>query len=267
MNISVSTWSYRYHFRNDNMGILEFMEEVNNLGAEGIEIHPEFIDQDDLLYHLKKVIKKAEKLNLNISSFIAANDFAFASSAKRAEEVRKMIEKIEIIAKVGIEKMNVFTGYHQDGQDPVMESMRVKDCFREVIPAAEENDIILCLENHSSVHEDADGLLSVIKYIGSGHLKTNPDPTNFCKNHTQVDKKSREVIYKETKKIAPYMGNAHLKINTFNDNDAPEYVDVTKIIDIFKKVDYNGDIVLEYFGEGSPRESIKNGINYLEYLL
>lgn len=267
MKIAISSWSFRYFFQKEEMNLLDFVDEVKNLGADGFEIFPEHVGSENFRDNLKKVVARAESLNLNISSLIAANDFALPEIEQRALQVKDMKEKIRAASEVGIDRVNVFTGYHQDGQDPVMESLRVKDCYREVIPVAEENDILLCLENHSSVHRDADGILSLINYLGSKNLKTNPDPTNFCQNHTQVDESSREIIYTETKKIAPYMANAHLKINTFDQQGRPEYVDVPRILEIYKNNNYDGDIVLEYFGEGNPMNSVKKGISYLRKVL
>ena len=267
MKVSISSWSYRYLFNKGEMNLVDFVDEVKRQQADGFEIFPAYVDQENSKKHLQEIVKKASDNDIYISSWIAGNDFALSSIEKRAAQVEMLKNKIRIAAEVGISKLNVFTGYHQDEQEPLMETMRVIDCFREVVPLAEEKDIVLCLENHSSVHPDADGLLSIIRAVGSLALRTNPDPTNFCSKHTQLDEKSREVIYKETRKVAPLMANAHLKINTFKENGFPEFVDVQRIIDIFNSVNYDGDIVLEYFGDGDPRSSIEKGVHCLKKLV
>jgi len=266
MKTAISTWSYRWTFDKQGMDILSFVDEVKRQGAEGFEIYPSYIDQDDRAGHLTKVVEKARSLGLSTPSLIAGNDFARPTAAERAREVENMIRWVDAASAAGITIMNVFTGHHAQGQDPIMDAMRVIDGFREVAPVAEKRGVLLCVENHSSVHPDADGIMAIIRGIGSPCMRTNPDPTNFCPGFTQRDERGREVIYRETEKIAPLTANAHLKINTFDADGNAEFVDVPRILGIFKGAGYDGNVILEYFGEGDPSESVAKGVAQLKRL-
>lgn len=273
MRTGISSWSYRKAIESGRMDFIGFVDETARLGADGVEIANWHLagglgaPNENKAADLKRIVDHVDKCGLGVSALIAGNDFALPSIADRAAQVAATIGWIRMAADVGIERVNVFTGYHVDGQDPEMERTRVVDCFLEVAGEAEKLGITLCLENHSSVHPDADGLLAIIRQVGGSSLRTNPDPTNFVAGFDQLDDGGRERIYTETAKIAPLAANAHLKINTFTPAGQAEFVDVARIIDIYREAGYDGFIVLEYWGNGEPEEPNAKGAALLKKLL
>jgi len=264
MQIGISSWSYRKAIESGRMDFLAFLDETRRQGAEGVEVANWHLAGDDKAVALQQIVDHADQVGLGISALIAGNDFAMPAAADRAKQVADTIAWTRMAAEVGIERVNVFTGYHVDGQDPELERARVVDGFLEVVAEAEKHNVTLCLENHSTVHPDADGLLAIIRQVGSDRLRTNPDPTNFVRGFDRLDAESREQIYTETAKIVPLAANTHLKINTFTPEGDPEYVDVPRIIEIYRQVGYEGFIVLEYWGNGEPEEPNAKGVNVLK---
>jgi sugar phosphate isomerase/epimerase len=249
MKASISSWSYRAVFDRGQIDLLGFVDEVKRQGADGLEIFPRHVRADDRAGHLKEVAAKAKELGLEISSAIAGNDFARPTAADRAEQVEDMKEWIVAAAGAGIARLNTFTGYHADGADPRMEVWRVIDAYREVCPLAEEHGVLLCIENHSSVCPDADGILSIIRAVGSENLRTNPDPSNFVAGFTARSGRDREAIYTETAKVAPLAANAHLKVGDFADDGEHRFLDVGRIHEIYHRAGYDGHVVLEVYGD------------------
>jgi sugar phosphate isomerase/epimerase len=267
MKIGISSWSYRKAIESGRMDFFGLIDETARLDAHGIEIANWHLAGEDKAAALKKIVQHAAERGVDITALIAGNDFAMTTNAERAREVEAALGWIRMAADVGIERVNIFTGHHKYGQDPEIERTRVVDCFLEVVPEAEKRGILLCLENHSSVHPDADGLLAIIRQVGSPCLKTNPDPTNFVHAFDRVDDATRQRIYTETAKIAPLAANTHLKINTFTPDGQAEFVDVDRIIKIYRRVGYDGFIVLEYWGNGEPEEPNAKGVALLKTLL
>lgn len=259
----ISSWGYREWFNAGKVDLLGFLDEVRRQKANGLEIFPAHVDADRYAAHLKEVARKAKALKLVISSLIVGNDFALPTAAGRAEHVEKMTRAVHAAAAAGIRRLNVFTGHHHDGQDPEMETARVIDAFREVCPLAETKRVVLCLENHSSVHPDVDGLLWIIRAVGSRALKTNPDPTNFCRNYVERSDREREVIYTATEKYAPAAANLHLKIRDFKPNGEHAHCDVKRLAAIFAKARYRGPVVLEYHGGDDPAEPNARGLKLI----
>jgi sugar phosphate isomerase/epimerase len=249
MKASVSAWSYRALFKSGALDLLGFADECKRLGADGFEIFPAYVDDADPAAHLKAVAARAAELGLEVSAMIAGNDFARPTAAERAEEVERMASWIRAASAAGIRCLNTFTGYHTPGQDPMMEVARVVDAYRETMPLAEEADVVLAVENHSSVCPDADGLLAILRAVGSDRLRTNPDPSNFVPEFSVRSDRTREAIYTETEKVAPLAANAHLKIGDFADDGEHAFVDVARTMDIYRAAGYDGHVVLEVYRE------------------
>ncbi len=267
MKIGISSWGYRKAIESGRMDLVGFVDETARLGAHAVEIAHWHLSGDDKLSGLKRVMKQVRLRGLDVSALIAGNDFAMPVIADRAAQVAAAITWIRMAAEVGIDRVNVFTGYHQDGQDPGMERARVVDCFSEILPEAEKRGIVLCIENHSTVHPDADGLLAIIRHVSSPFLRTNPDPTNFLPHFDILDDHARERIYNETAKIAPLAANAHQKINTFSPDGRAEHVDIPRIVQIYRNANYDGFIVLEYWGDDEPEDPNAKGVALLSRIL
>jgi len=268
MQASISSWSYRSWFaEKDDFDLLAFLDETKRQGADGVEIFPRHVNEDNPGGHLKEVARKAEALGLSIASVIAGNDFARPLAGERAEQVERIKQWIRYTAEAGIGRMNTFTGYRTSGDDPLMEVHRVIDSYREVMPVAEELDVLLCIENHSSVARDGDSVLHVIRSVGSPNLRTNPDFTNFVPEFQRRSDRSREQIYSETEKVAPLASNAHLKIGDFAEDGEHAFVDVRRLVDILRSAGYDEHIVLEVYGDSDPAEACAKGIALLRKVI
>ncbi|HUT00988.1 MAG TPA: sugar phosphate isomerase/epimerase family protein [Phycisphaerae bacterium] len=264
MKPSISSWSYRVPFDRGEMDLLGFLDEVHRLGAEGFEIFCRHYRADDAVAHLSEAVAKGEELGLEVSSLIAGNNFAAPTAAARAEQVEGFKRVIENAAAAGIGRINCFTGYHADGGDPILEFHRVVDCYREVCPLAEQAGVLLCVENHSTVASDADGLLAVLRAIGSDAMRTNPDPSNFVRAFQARDEKECEAIYTETAKVAPFAANSHLKVADFTDDGEHAFLDVGRLLEIYRQAGYDGHVVLEVYGPASdPADTCAKGIALL----
>jgi sugar phosphate isomerase/epimerase len=263
MQVSMSSWSYRQWFDEGKCDLLSFLDEAKRLGADGVEIFPQHVDQQDPGAHLKKVAAKARKLGLKVFCVIAGNDFARRRAVERAEQVERMKAWIGHTAGAGVKLMNTFTGYHASGEDPQMEVCRVIDAYREVMPVAEEHGVLLCIENHSSVASDADGILHIIRQVGSPNLRTNPDPTNFVPDFQVRSERARETVYSETAKYATLASNAHLKIGDFTEEGEHAFVDTRRLIEVLRTAGYDGPIALELYGRGDPAEPCRKGVELL----
>jgi len=264
---SISSWSYRSLFDAGKFDLLSFVDEVKRQEADAFEIFPRHVDEDDPAGHLKEVAARAADLGLEISSVIAANDFARPRAAERAEQVERMKGWIACAAGAGIRRLNTFTGYHTDGDDPLMEIHRVIDAYREVAPVAEEHDVLLCIENHSSVARDADTILRIIAAVGSAAVRTNPDFTNFVADFRSRSERFLEAVYTETQKVAPLAANAHLKIADFRTDGEHAYVDFGRLARLLRDAGYDGHVVLEYYGKDDCIEACTKGVALLRRYL
>ena len=264
MKISVSMWSYRSLIESKKTDYLGFVDEVKRIGGQAFEIFPSHLDQSDPAGAVRKLAEKARKEGLEISSLIAGNDFNKATTKERAEQVEKMKWSITTAAANGIFLLNSFTGYHIPGTPPVQEMFRVIDCYKEVMPLAEEKKVRLAIENHSSVCSDADGLMDLIERVGSPNLGTNPDISNFVPEFARRSETARNNMYPECERIAGLAMNAHIKVDEFTDKGEHPHIDIGRYLDILKKTGYDGHMVIEYYGQGDCALACSQGVKLLK---
>jgi sugar phosphate isomerase/epimerase len=245
MKASISAWSYRAFFESWKMDYAAFAKEVKRLGADGFEVFPDYLDPKAPGKHLKAIARQAKRLGLGISAVIAKNDFACPTAQRRLDEIENVKRWIGYTADAGLAVINSFTGWHTPGEDPFLEAARVVDAYREVMPLAEKRGVVLAIENHSSVNPDADGILAILRAVGSPNLRTNPDPTNFIADYPERPQTSVDALYAMTERFAAPMANAHLKVFKYKPDGEHAYVDVKRIVGIFRKARFKGHVVLE----------------------
>jgi len=263
MKVSVSSWGYRKAFA-EGMTWPQYADELVRLGADGTEIHFGYIDQARRGEAYLEIIAMLRERGLDCSTIIAGNNFAMAKALDRAAQVEDFKDYLAIARASRVNRLNVFTGYHRDGQDPATERMRVIDAYHEVMPLAEGLGVLCCMENHSSVVSDVPGLLEMFAEIGSPNLVPNPDPTNVVRGFFQEP--SEADVKKVLDDLRQYVigaGNIHIKIDTFTDG-VPDKVPFDEIIAILKENDYDGWIVLEYCGQDDPGPAHDAGVAYLK---
>ena len=83
VKVSISSWGYRTWFAEARCDMMGFIDEVKRHGADGFEIFPAHIDQEDPASALKRIARRAADEGLEISSLIAGNDFALHVTALR----------------------------------------------------------------------------------------------------------------------------------------------------------------------------------------
>lgn len=255
MNVSISSWSYRSLFDAGRIDLLAFVDEVKRLGADGLELFPGHLDAADPGGSAQRAADKAERLGLRISSIIARNDFARPTARERAEQVEAVKEWIRRAASAGIRRLNTFTGYHTDGDDPAIEYYRVLDSYREVLPLAEENNVLLCVENLAPVCHGAAALMALIDAAGSDYLRTNPDLLNFAWEYARRGEQAPEHVYAEIATVLPRASNLHLNTGVFTDDDATAYLDMRRIARMLHDTCFDEHIVLETPGGVDPAEA------------
>jgi sugar phosphate isomerase/epimerase len=263
MKVSVSSWSYRGPIGRREMDLLSFLDEVGRLGADGFEIYPQYLEQDDLAGSVQRVADRAEQLGLCISSIITQNDFACPTAAERAREVESVKSWVRIAASAGIRRLNTFTGHHNDGEAPSVEFHRVVDAYREVVRLAEENNVLLCLENVRQVLNDADGIMAVVQAVGSDYLRTNPDITNFAWSSVNRGEPAPEQAYADIEKVMGRASNVHLGISGFTDDGECAYLDMPRIVRILNDACYDEHIVLEVSTDTDPALVCERGVAML----
>lgn len=259
MKVSVSSWSYRAEIDSGRMDLHAFIDEVADIGADGFEIFLEHLDSSDLDGAVQRAADHSERLGLTISTLITRNDFSRPTARERADEVESMKAWIRRAASAGIRRLNVFTGNPSD-EDPSMDFHRIVDSYSEVVSLAEENCILLCLENVLPVCRSAEEMLAVIDAVGSDHLRTNPDLYNLGYPGVKKTGVLDAHAYKQLALLAPRASNVHVRIETFTDTGDLSYVDMARVMGILRDACYDDHLVMETGPISGVKETCVQGL-------
>ena len=267
MRIGCSSWSYREPIDAGAMDLFGFIKEAHRVGFKAVELlHSHFKETSHA--YLDEILAVAHSEGLEISAVSPSNDFAQPDETERARHVADVRSWIQIASDMRVKNVRVFTGYDKEGVSYEDERRWVVECFRECVPLAEECEVFLAIENHSSVMRTADELIELTKEIGSAALKINPDPTNFSETlwtgllpnkPGKIGRKEinaeNALIVQSNQAVLPHAVHAHLKVGVLSKAGKLMRADYKGILQSFTDAGYDGAVSLELIGDGTADPS------------
>jgi len=113
------------------------------------------------------------------------------------------------------------------------------------------------LENHGGITATAEGTLSILQAVKSDWFGLNLDTGNF---HTADP-------YADLEKVAPYAVVVQVKTELKRPDQKPEEADLKRKIEMLRKVNYRGYVVLEYEAAEDPKTAIPRYARQLRELI
>jgi len=266
MKIGCSSYTFRREFAARQLDLLGFVELAGELGLDGIEpltadfpsVSPRFIGE------LRERLRRHPVV---LSALSPANDFAHPDPGERRRQCDDVIAWTRIARDLGVGILRTFTGYLRPEVDRSTAAEWVYACYEQVVPEAERTNVTLAVENHGSLMGSADELTRLVMHFGSSALALNPDPTNFVPYHADRTEAEREPIYTELDAIARFAVHAHLKIGSFDAAGRPTNVDVSRLIDIYRRHAYDGFLSFETYTDVDARDCVVKALAYVRALL
>jgi sugar phosphate isomerase/epimerase len=242
------------------MDLFTFVKEARRLGFRVVELlHSHFKETSHA--YLDDLMAVAQSEAMEISAVSPSNDFAQEDATQRAGQVSIVRSWIQIASDMRVRNVRVFTGYDKEGVSYEEQRRWVIECFHECVPFAENLEVCLAVENHSSIMRTADELMALMEEIDSPALRMNPDPTNFSseiwtglhpKKPGELSRKeineANALICESNRQIMPYAVHAHLKVGFMSKAGKLMRADYKGIIETFKEVNYEGVLSLELIG-------------------
>ena len=126
------------------------------------------------------------------------------------------------------------------------------DCIQQCLPTAEEYGVLLALENHWGLCSTPEGQLRIYKEINSPWLGILMDTGNFLENP-----------YSKLEMIASYASFVQAKTYYGGGVWYELDLDYKRILEILKKVNYQGYISLEFEGKEDANTAVPKSIKML----
>ncbi len=262
--IGVSTYSFQ-SYRGRRPTVLECIDIAADMGFDGVEIlHNQMDDPSPAM--LQRLKARAHTLGMTLMGFSTHQGFLSPDPAERQRNVELTIRQTELAAAMGIPTMRVNTGrwgttrsfdqLMQDrGIEPVPDGLTedmgfawVIESFERILPAAEQNGVVLGLENHWGLGRTAAGVLRIVEAIDSPWLQITLDTGNFFDDRfEQLQQMAASRIPITLVQAKTYYGGG--RWYTLD-------IDYARIADMLRRAGYRGWISLEFEG----REDAETGV-------
>ncbi len=246
IKISCNAYSYNRYLREGEMTLDDLFELCAKLGFDAVDptgyYFPNYPDvpDDEYIYHIKR---KAFLLGLDISGTGVRNDFTNPDKSKRKADVELVKRWMECASKLGAPVIRIFGGRGiQDGYTEEEVTEWVVEGIKECADYGKKCGVMAAIQNHDDFFKTADQILKVLRMVDSDWVGLMVDTGSF---------KSADP-YKEIAKTAPYAVTWQIK-EIITIKGRKEKINLNKIINILRNINYRGYIPIEHVGEGDPK--------------
>ncbi len=268
IKLSVSSYSY-WHFKGDKYPIDKVIDEAARMGLDGIDILHRQMEGEDNAY-IQKLKRHAFENGIALTCLSIHQGFVFPDKAERQKNIDHTIHCIELAAKMGIPSMRLNTGrwntiksfdefMKNRGQEPAIAGYSEDDAFgwcidgvAECVKRAEELGVLLALENHWGLAATPQGMLRIHQAINSPWLQLLMDTGNFLENpYDKLEMIAPKTCFVQAKTY--YGGGVWYSLD----------LDYERIVNILKKVNYQGYISIEFEGNEAPETGVRKSVELL----
>jgi len=247
IKIGCAAYSYRDYLKDGRMSYEDFIEEAHNIGLDGVEMTLYWLPSREPQYfrNLKRI---ALSRGLPISCAGISTNFCNPDPMERERMIKAVEEGVGIARELGAPALRVFGGYVPEGYSEEQAILWTIGALRRCVKYAEENGVVIALENHGGITARADSVIRIIEDVDSPWLRVNLDLGNY-----------RESTYEDIAKTVPYAVHIHGKVSV-SENIRVDYEKVKRILE---DKGYNGFISIEYEEKEDPKTGVREFARYL----
>ena len=265
---AIATYSY-WHFREPKVTVQEVIDHAANLGAHGVDVLHVQMDNETPEY-LKSLRQRAENNGVELICLSIHQDFVDPDKAVRDQNIEHTLRCIDIAHELGISYIRLNSGRWNTiksfdelmanrGIEPILPGFTEDDGFNwciesitECLPAAEKAGVVLALENHWGLTRTPEGLLRIVKAIGSPWLGVLMDTGNFLEDpYDKLEQIAAHAVFVQAKTY--YGGGEWYTLD----------LDYPRIANILKKANYQGYISLEFEGKEDANTGVPKSLELL----
>ena len=261
LKLSLAAYSFRKQLTTKAgtpgaMDMLGFVDWCATQDLDGCEPTSYFFPKDITPKFLAQLKRKAHLHGLDVSSGAIRNVFTLPDGP----ELEKWHQHVDIwvnhYTAIGCPIIRVFAGKAPKGMSEKQAIDNAVKNLEKACKRAGEKGIILALENHDFLMSSS-RLIEIVERVDSPWFAVNLDSGNF------IDKDP----YAAFAKAAPYSATVQLKVELRDATGKKVPADFSRLIDILKKVNYRGYVVLEYEGTENPYVAVPRHLKQLRKLL
>ena len=233
MKLSCAGYTFNTYFREKGLTLERYADVCADMGLEGVELTQYYFPETTAGY-LNGLKRHLFRRGLNLAGTAIGGAFCMPTREEREQHIEFVKEWLDVSARLGSPCLRVFAGEAPEGhaQDDAFEwaVAGIKDCSRH----AEAVGVMIGVENHGGLTGTAEGLIRILKSVGSDWVGALLDFGNYSNDP-----------YAEFEQTAPYAIMTHAK-PTSDFSGRRDYIDYRRVSDILDAVHYRGFLSIEY---------------------
>ncbi len=238
---------------NPTMTLLDFVDFCAEMNLDGCELTSYYFPKQITPKYLAELKIKTFLLGLDISGTAIGNDFCHPAGEERENQLKLTREWIDYAAEIGAPVIRIFAGRQKKNQSFEEAVELCSAGINESLEYAASKGVCLALDNHGGIKATPGQLLKIVEAVKPmPNFGINFDSGNFYTDDP----------YRDLEQIAPLAINAQIKVEMMQGGKKVP-ADLKRVVQILKKANYRGYVVLEYEASEDPKEAIPGYIKQL----
>ena len=247
MKVGCCAYSYRQYLLSGEMSLEEFINTAADLGVEGVELTAYYFPTTDRAY-LNSLKRHCLTMGVDVSGAAVGSKLTLADDGERAAEVAMVKEWLGHALTLGAPELRVFAGVTPEGRADEEAFDWAVAALKECVPVAEENGVVMSLENHGGITTTSTQVIRLIEAVDSEWLRVNLDTGNYGLD-PDVDP------YEGMRRVANLAVTAHHKVS-MRTLEGQRPVDVERVVSVLRGAGYRGYLNLEFEEDEDPKVGV-----------
>lgn len=197
----ITNYSFNRSLRSGKMDVEAFLDFCGKAGFEGVDLMSYYWKDKDA--EMSKVPEWTRRNGLKLVGYGTRSDFLSHDEAVIEESFENIRTAIKDAHRLGSRMCRVFGGTSLDGWTTGSALLQVAECMGQLVGLAEENDVVLTVENHGGFPATAEEVIACIEKVGSPFFASLLDTANFLAAGVNP--------LEEAKKLIPHVRHVHVK--------------------------------------------------------
>jgi sugar phosphate isomerase/epimerase len=227
-------YSYRKYLQHGPMTMEKFIEKAVSLRVDGVDMTGYYFKSTDPAY-LASLRHLAYRNGVAFSGAACGVSMVAADAAKRAEVATDIKKWVDVADALGAPHLRLFAGKLPAGVSLQQSIDWVVEAMKAGCDYSGRKGIVLGIEDHSGVTQQADVCLEIMHRVNSPYAGINLDITHF------VPTASADA-YAQIEACIPYATNTHIR-DEFDDGSP---IDLDRVWRLFAKAGFKGFMSAEY---------------------
>lgn len=237
-------YSYRKYLQHGPMTMEDFIRKGVELKLDGVDMTAYYFKSTDPDY-LAGLRHFAYKHGVPFSGAACGVSLVQADPDKRAQSLVEVKQWVDAADLLGASHLRVFAGKLPAGATTPQAIGWVVETLKAASDYSGKKGIMLGLEDHSGITQNADACLEIMRRVNSPYAGINLDITHFIPTATQD-------AYAQIEACIPYATNTHIR-DVFDDQTP---IDMDRVWRMFAQAGFKGYMSAEYEGHEDPMTGV-----------